>query len=59
MPFKSNEGVTAQQKEEKDLKKLKFARDLGYNVLEIWDSDSSEDNLAICLAEIERIGNGN
>ena len=59
MPYASNAGVTASEKEAKDMRKLDLARRLGYNVLEVWDFDTTSDNIMKCLDEIQRIENGN
>lgn len=49
MPFKNNEGISANDKEFKDLEKISFAKRLGYNIIEVWPKDGIENNLTKCM----------
>jgi len=50
MPFHPT--TTAEQKEQKDRLKNNFAIERGYNLFEIWDYQSTEEKLTICLERI-------
>lgn len=44
--------ITAEMKESKDLAKIKFAADRGYDIIEVWDTDDVEQALTNCFKRI-------
>lgn len=46
--------ISAEEKELKDLNKLKFAQDRGYDIIEIWDTDDKLTALQYCFDRITK-----
>ena len=54
-----DKNITAQEKIKKDKEKINFAKEKGFNILEIWQSDGFEFNLKKCLEFIDEIRSKN
>lgn len=54
-----NKNITAKEKIQEDLDKIRTAKEHGFNILEIWQSDGLEFNLNKCLEFINEIRSKN
>lgn len=52
---KGNSSITAFEKQKLDLKKLEIAKNHGYNILEVWDTESKQTNLNSVIEFIKAI----